>query len=97
MLQAVFNIFKIPELRNRVMFTIGILVVYRLGFWVPLVGVDQTIIAERRFGGFSRIVQFAEAVKADEMAAKLEDGLLRIIAPKKTVTARQAVNITIEE
>ncbi len=58
---------------------------------------DQTIIAERRFGGFARIVQFAEAVKADEMAAKLEDGLLRIIAPKKTVSASQAVNITIEE
>ena len=65
MLQAVFNIFKIPELRNRVMFTIGILVVYRLGFWVPLVGVDQTIIAEaaqkasEQSTGFGKIIQYA--------------------------------------
>ncbi len=58
---------------------------------------DQTIIAERRFGGFSRIVPFSEPVKADEMSAKLENGLLRIIAPKETVSASQAVNITIEE
>jgi HSP20 family protein len=58
---------------------------------------DQPIIAERRCGGFSRIVPFAEAVKADEMSAKLENGLLRIVAPKKTITTSQAVNIAIEE
>ena len=65
MLQAVFNIFKIPELRNRVMFTIGMLVIYRLGFWIPLVGVDQTIIAEaaqkasEQSSGFGKIIQYA--------------------------------------
>ncbi len=41
MLKAFLNIFKIPELRNKVLFTIGILVVYRIGFWIPLPGVDQ--------------------------------------------------------
>ena len=28
------------------LFTLGVLVVYRIGFWVPLAGVDQTKLAE---------------------------------------------------
>jgi preprotein translocase subunit SecY len=66
MLQALFNIFRIPELRNRVFFTIGVLLVYRIGFWIPLPGVDQTQMAEaaRRAaeqdeGGFSRFLDYA--------------------------------------
>ncbi|MEM7230463.1 MAG: preprotein translocase subunit SecY, partial [Planctomycetota bacterium] len=46
MLQAAFNIFRIPELRSRVLFTLGMLVIYRIGFWIPLPGVDQTQMAE---------------------------------------------------
>jgi len=46
MIQAILNIFKIPELRNKVMFTIGMLMVYRVGFWIPLPGVDQGQLAE---------------------------------------------------
>jgi preprotein translocase subunit SecY len=41
MLQAFLNIFKIPELRKKLLFTIGMLVIYRIGFWIPLMGVDQ--------------------------------------------------------
>jgi len=41
MLQALLNIFKIPELRNRLLFTIGMLVIYRIGFWIPLPAVNQ--------------------------------------------------------
>jgi len=41
MIQALLNVFKIPELRNKVLFTLGLLVVYRIGFWIPLPGVDQ--------------------------------------------------------
>jgi preprotein translocase subunit SecY len=46
MLRAFINIFKIPDLRNKLLFTIGILVVYRIGFWIPLPGVDQQAMAE---------------------------------------------------
>ncbi len=42
MLQAIFNIFRIPDLRSRVLFSLGMLVIYRIGFWIPLPGVDQT-------------------------------------------------------
>ena len=41
MFQSLFNIFRIPELRNKVLFTLLMLVIYRIGFWVPLLGVDQ--------------------------------------------------------
>ncbi|MHC5113513.1 MAG: preprotein translocase subunit SecY [Planctomycetota bacterium] len=65
MLQAFLNIFRIPDLRNRVLFTLGVLVVYRIGFWVPLVGVDQTALveaAERASTdktGFGQILDYA--------------------------------------
>ncbi|MFM9957629.1 MAG: preprotein translocase subunit SecY [Phycisphaerales bacterium] len=41
MLQAFVNVFKIKELRNRLLFTIAMLAVYRIGFWIPIPGVDQ--------------------------------------------------------
>jgi len=46
MLQAILNIFKIPDLRNKVLFTIGMLAVYRIGFWIPVPGIDQTALSE---------------------------------------------------
>ncbi|MCZ6683781.1 MAG: preprotein translocase subunit SecY [Planctomycetota bacterium] len=44
MLQVVANIFKVKDLRNKVLFTLGLLAVYRIGFYVPLPGVDQTAL-----------------------------------------------------
>ena len=41
MFATFLNIFKIPELRNKVLFTIGMLAAYRIGFYVPVPGVDQ--------------------------------------------------------
>lgn len=41
MLKAFVNIFKIPELRNRLLFTLGALIIYRIGFWIPLPAIDQ--------------------------------------------------------
>jgi preprotein translocase subunit SecY len=41
MFQSFFNIFRIPELRNKVLFTLLMLVIYRIGFKVPIPGVNQ--------------------------------------------------------
>lgn len=41
MIQAFLNIWRIAELRNKVLFTLGMLAVFRLGHWVPLPGVNQ--------------------------------------------------------
>ena len=66
MLQAVINIFRIPELRNRVFFTLGVLAVYRIGFWIPIPGVNQEMMAEAAkaaadadTGGFGRFLEYA--------------------------------------
>jgi preprotein translocase subunit SecY len=40
MLEKFLNIFRIPDLRKRVLFTLGILAIYRLGAWIPTPGVD---------------------------------------------------------
>jgi len=41
MLQAFFNIWRIRDLRNKLLFTLGMLVIYRIGFFIPLPGIDQ--------------------------------------------------------
>jgi preprotein translocase subunit SecY len=40
MLEKFSNIFRIPDLRNRLLFTLGMLAVYRLGAHIPTPGVD---------------------------------------------------------
>jgi preprotein translocase subunit SecY len=40
MLEKFLNIFRVPDLRKRVLFTLGILAVYRLGAWIPTPGVN---------------------------------------------------------
>ena len=65
MLQALVNIFRIPDLRNRVLFTLSMLLIYRVGFWIPLPGVDQTKLKEfsesasQQEGGFGRFIEYA--------------------------------------
>ncbi|HSW46359.1 MAG TPA: preprotein translocase subunit SecY [Phycisphaerae bacterium] len=46
MFSIIANIFRIPELRRKILFTIGLLAIYRLGFYVPLPGMDQAQMAE---------------------------------------------------
>ena len=45
MLEKFLNIFRIPDLRKRVLFMMGILAVYRLGAWIPTPGVDTNRLA----------------------------------------------------
>ena len=46
MIQALLNVFRIAELRTKVLFTLGMLAVYRIGFWIPLPGVNQGALKE---------------------------------------------------
>src|SRR3989337_2292350 len=41
MLATFLNIFKIPELRNKILFTLGMLATYRIGFVVAVPGIAQ--------------------------------------------------------
>ena len=45
-LQSFQNIFKIPELKRRVLVTLGLLAAYRLGAHVPTPGIDAAALAE---------------------------------------------------
>ncbi len=46
MIESLRNIFSIPDLRKRVIFTFLLLAVYRLGAFIPTPGVDPVAIAE---------------------------------------------------
>ena len=64
MFSAFLNVFKVPDLRNKVVFTLALLAVYRIGFYVPVPGVDQTELA-RHFknlkgsgGGLEQLTEY---------------------------------------
>ncbi len=45
-MNVLINIFKLPELRRRVLFTLGMLAIYRLGVFIAVPGVDRKVMAE---------------------------------------------------
>ena len=45
-LNAVRNLFKVPDLRKRVLFTLGMLIIYRTGIHIPVPGVDREALAQ---------------------------------------------------
>ncbi len=46
MIERFQNVFKIPELKRRILFTLGILIIYRLGGHVPTPGINTAALAE---------------------------------------------------
>ena len=46
MFDKIQTVFSIPELRRRILFTLGMLAVYRVGCHVPLPGVDRAVLAQ---------------------------------------------------
>jgi len=55
------NIFKVADLRNKVLFTLFMLVIYRLGCYLPVPGVDQNAVSsigeQAREGGVLAFLQ----------------------------------------
>jgi len=47
LLKSFTNIFRVPELRKRMLFTLGSLIIYRLGIVIPIVGVNIAMLGER--------------------------------------------------
>src|SRR5690606_6697409 len=46
MISAFANTWRIPELRDRILFTLALIVIVRLGVHITLPGVDATVIKE---------------------------------------------------
>src|SRR5687767_15043433 len=57
MFKTFVNIFRVPELRNKVLFTLMMLTIYRVGYHVPIPGVDQT--------GFEQLAKNQEGSNSD--------------------------------
>ena len=47
MIETINTIFRLPELRNRILFTLAMLSVYRLGIFIPAPGVDRVVLKEK--------------------------------------------------
>ncbi|MFB6306075.1 MAG: preprotein translocase subunit SecY, partial [Flavobacteriales bacterium] len=50
-IETLRNIWKIEDLRERILFTLGIILIYRIGSFVVLPGVDSEALAEANSGG----------------------------------------------
>lgn len=46
MLQSLSNSMRIPELRNRILFTLGMILVFRIGTHIPTPGVDAKLLTQ---------------------------------------------------
>ena len=55
MLQSIQNCFKIPDLRRKILFTIGILIVYRIGGQITVPGIRSAVLQEWFAGAGSTI------------------------------------------
>jgi len=44
MLSTIQNIWKVSELRNRILFTLGILIVYRIGAFIPVPNINLDVL-----------------------------------------------------
>jgi preprotein translocase subunit SecY len=51
------NLFKVPEIRNKILITLGLLLVYRIGFFIPLPGVniEESIKQTQNLGGVGKV------------------------------------------
>ena len=52
MLKAFLNSFRVPDLRNKILFTLFIIVVFRFGNHVPVPIVDTSVLNDQAKGGF---------------------------------------------
>src|SRR6185295_4947323 len=83
MFKSLVNVFRVPELRNKVLFTLFMLAVYRIGFHIPIPGVDQDafakLIAKQSEGGHesaaSRITQYVSLFSGGSLSQSTIFGL----------------------
>ncbi|MEZ6066188.1 MAG: preprotein translocase subunit SecY [Planctomycetaceae bacterium] len=82
MLSRLLTVFRVPELRQKILLTAILLAVYRMGFWIPLPFIDQEQWAEsvRRMqegggGGMGQVMQVVSLFSASQIGAATIFGL----------------------
>jgi len=78
MFATFLNIFKIPELRNKIAFTLGMLAIYRIGFYVAVPGVDQAAMraaVPSQQGGIGDLVNYFQIFTGGNLSQSTIFGL----------------------
>lgn len=100
MFRAIVNAFKIKEIRNKILFTIGILAVYRFGANLTIPGVDASVITEQvqsgvigmmdlfSGGALGRFAVFSLGIMP-YITATIIMQLLQVVIPKLEQLAKQ--------
>ncbi|MFN9970075.1 MAG: preprotein translocase subunit SecY, partial [Phycisphaerae bacterium] len=75
------NVFSIRELRNKIFFTFAMLLVFRIGHWIPLPGVNQEEM-RRQFelvtqgsSAFGKVAQFVSMFSGGSLSHSTIFGL----------------------
>ncbi|MGM0420138.1 MAG: preprotein translocase subunit SecY [Bacillota bacterium] len=104
MLKALGNVFRVKELRNKVLFVLGVMVVYRIGAHIPVPGVDISIVREMLFaGGVGGVFDFLDLFAGGALSnfsifamsitpyitASIILQLLQVVIPKLEELARE--------
>ncbi len=102
-LSSIQNIFQIPELRQRILFTLSLLAVYRLGAHIPTPGINNAALSEflKAQGGsivgfldmfsggaLSRLTVFALGIMP-YISASIIIQLLTVVIPTLTKLAKE--------
>ncbi|MBX3380478.1 MAG: preprotein translocase subunit SecY [Phycisphaeraceae bacterium] len=75
------NIFTIRDLRNKILFTFAMLLVFRIGHWIPLPGINQELLAKTMKnaseGGsaFGRVAEFVSMFSGGSLSHSTIFGL----------------------
>jgi preprotein translocase subunit SecY len=80
MFKTLTNIFRVPDLRNKVLFTLFMLAVYRIGFHIPIPGVDQAAFAKLAQNqsdktGFGRLASYVSIFSGGSLSQSTVFGL----------------------
>ena len=74
MIEKLTLLFRIPELRRKILLTFILLAVYRMGFWIPLPFIDQAAMQARIAdmqkgddGGFGQVMQIVALFSASRV------------------------------
>ncbi len=82
MFGKLLTVFKVPELRQRILLTLGLLAIYRMGFSIPLPFIDQQALVERMQdmtkggeGGLGQVMQIVALFSASNIGNSTIFGL----------------------
>ena len=74
MFGKILTLLKIPELRRKIFFTLALLAVYRMGFWIPLPIIDQAQLQanieklqQGQQGGMGQVMQVVALFSASQI------------------------------